>query len=132
MQTLRWHCAQTSWLTPSEIFTPFYGKAIANFILHKHSQMAEFGSKLNILEIGGGTGTLARDVLNHVRSAAPAAYDECSYTSVEISPQLADVQQRSVSDAAGHEKHYQVLLLKVNLQYLIALLQTFHQNPTRV
>ena len=101
---------QTSWLTPSEIFTPYYGKAIANFILDKHSQMAEPGSTLNILEVGGGTGTLARDVLDHLRDAAPASYAQCSYTSVEISPQLADVQTRTVSDKAGHGCHYQVQL----------------------
>jgi len=108
MQGLGLQCMQASWLTPSEIFTPFYGKAIANFILDKHSQMAEPGSKLNILEIGGGTGTLARDVLDHVRSAAPQFYAQCSYTSVEISPQLARVQQSTVADAAGHGSRYQV------------------------
>ena len=99
---------QASWLTPSEIFTPFYGRAITNFILDKHSQMADPGSRLNILEIGGGTGTLARDILSHVQTAAPQTYAECSYTSVEISPQLAEVQQRAVSDTAGHGSRYQV------------------------
>ena len=100
---------QASWLTPSEIFTPYYGRAIANLILDKHSQMAEPGSKLSIVEIGGGTGTLARDVLDHVRSAAPQSYAECSYTSVEISPQLAQVQQHTVADIASHASCYEVL-----------------------
>ncbi|CAL5218657.1 g361 [Coccomyxa viridis] len=99
---------EASWLTPSEIFTPYYGRAIANFILDKHSQMAEPGSKLSIVEIGGGTGTLARDVLDHVRSAAPQSYAECSYTSVEISPQLAQVQQHTVADIASHASCYEV------------------------
>lgn len=98
---------QASWLTPSEIFTPFYGQAVANFILDKHNQMAEPGERLGIIEIGGGTGTLARDILNHVRSAAPASYAECSYTSVEISPQLAAVQKHAVSDIAGHGSRFQ-------------------------
>ena len=72
--------------------------------------MAEPGSKLSIVEIGGGTGTLARDVLDHVRSAAPQSYAECSYTSVEISPQLAQVQQHTVADTASHASHYEVLM----------------------
>ena len=109
MQDLCLARMQASWLTPSEIFTPYYGRAIANFILDKHSQMAEPGSKLSIFEIGGGTGTLARDVLDHVRSAAPHSYAECSYTSVEISPQLAQVQQRTVADKASHASRYEVL-----------------------
>ena len=71
--------------------------------------MAEPGSQLSIVEVGGGTGTLARDVLDHVRSAAPQSYAECSYTSVEISPQLAQVQQHTVADMAGHASHYKVL-----------------------
>ena len=70
--------------------------------------MAEPGSSLNITEVGGGTGTLARDVLDHLRAAAPASYAQCSYTSVEISPQLADVQKRTVSETAGHGSLYQV------------------------
>ena len=70
--------------------------------------MAEPGSSLNILEVGGGTGTLARDVLDHLRAAVPASYAQCSYTSVEISPQLADVQKRTVSKTAGHGSHHQV------------------------
>ena len=109
LQQLCLHCMQASWLTPSEIFTPYYGRAIANFILDKHSQMAEPGSKLSIVEIGGGTGTLARDVLDHIRSAAPQSYAACSYTSVEISPQLAQAQQRTVAETAGHASRYEVL-----------------------
>lgn len=44
---------QASWLTPSEIFTPYYGQSIANFILDKHSQMAKPDTPLRIFEIGG-------------------------------------------------------------------------------
>ena len=43
---------QATWLTPTEIFTPYYGHAISNFILDKHSQMAEHGTPLRIFEIG--------------------------------------------------------------------------------
>ena len=103
---------QTSWLTPSEIFTPFYGQAIANFVLDKHAQMTASSSfaaePLRVFEIGGGTGTLARDILDHVRGAAPGVYENMMYTCVEISPRLAQLQGRTVGEAAGHKDHFQV------------------------
>ncbi|EIE25916.1 DUF185-domain-containing protein [Coccomyxa subellipsoidea C-169] len=97
-----------SWLTPSEIFTPYYGQSIANFILDKHSQMAKPDTPLRIFEIGGGTGTLARDILDHLRCSVPEVYRDVQYCSVEISPHLAQLQNRTVADAAGHSSHYQV------------------------
>ncbi|CAL8470142.1 g9684 [Coccomyxa elongata] len=99
---------QASWLTPSEIFTPYYGCAIANFILDKHSQMAEPGTPLRIFEIGGGTGTLARDILDHLRASVPDVYREVDYRMVEISPVLAQLQERTVADVGGHSDHFQV------------------------
>lgn len=69
---------QASWLTPVEIFQPHYGRAIAACILGRWRQLAASAAAagrpappLRIYEIGGGTGTLARNVL--VRSAARAA-----------------------------------------------------------
>lgn len=43
---------QTSWLTPSEIFRPFWGEAIAAYIAEQ-ADRADAGL-LNIIEIGGG------------------------------------------------------------------------------
>ena len=100
--------AQTSWLTPSEIFTPFYGRAVANFVLDRHAQMAAPQDPLRIFEIGGGTGTLARDVLQHVRVAAPELYGRMEYCSVEISPALARAQAATVTAAGGHGKRFRV------------------------
>ena len=103
---------QTSWLTPSEIFTPFYGRAIANFVLDKHAQVAAGSSSavepLRVFEVGGGTGTLARDILDHVRSAAPGVYESMTYTCVEISPRLAQLQEETAGEAAGHSHHFSV------------------------
>lgn len=93
---------QVSWLTPVEIFSPHYGAAVANCILHMHRQVASPGEALRIWEIGGGTGTLARDVLDRIRRCAPDAYRHTSYTSVEVSRQLADLQLAKVAQA-GHE-----------------------------
>lgn len=57
---------QVAWLTPSEIFTPHYGRAIASHILQQHSELPS-EEPLQIIELGAGTGTLARDVLTAVQ-----------------------------------------------------------------
>ena len=58
---------------------------------------------LRIYEIGGGTGTLARDILSWLRHSHPTAYSRCRYTSLEISPSLAKLQKHRVH-AAGHDE----------------------------
>ena len=61
--------AQASWLTPVEIFHPHYARGIAACILQRWQALAAAkglsGAEppLTIYEIGGGTGTLARDIL---------------------------------------------------------------------
>ena len=61
-----------------------------------------------VLHTGGGTGTLARDVLDHLRGSVPEVYEDVEYCSVEISPHLAQLQKSTVADAAEHSNHYKV------------------------
>ena len=51
---------QESWLTPVEVFQPYYGRALAQYI---REQAAGHDSAIHINELGGGTGTLARNML---------------------------------------------------------------------
>ena len=55
-----------SWLTPSEIFTPHYGHAVASHILQEHKKAG--GGDLRIYELGAGTGTLALDILDFLET----------------------------------------------------------------
>ena len=50
---------QVSWLTPAEIFQPQYGRAITAAIMRSYSNK----QALNIIEVGGGSGRLAKDIL---------------------------------------------------------------------
>ena len=112
-----------SWLTPAEIFSPYYGRTITRYILHKHLAFAtsveggldngnELKSpsiehldnipKLSIYEIGGGTGTLAKDVLNCLKSNYEMVYKKTCYTIIEISPSLAKIQHDTLINS-GHQ-----------------------------
>lgn len=53
------HHLQVSWLTPAEIFQPHYGRAITTAILRNYVE----NQPLNIIEVGGGSGRLAKDIL---------------------------------------------------------------------
>jgi Putative S-adenosyl-L-methionine-dependent methyltransferase len=123
---------QVAWLTPVEIFSPHFGAAIANYLTTQHLFNRIFTSRSNkrtnlnvsshkindnnesplvIYELGGGTGTLAKDILNWLRHYNPEVHATCQYTCIEISPALAELQyQRVVTEQEGiHEKQFQVV-----------------------
>lgn len=56
---------QVDWLTPVEVFAPWYGRALAHYMLElrKHDSSIDTNIPLNIVEVGGGTGTLAASIL---------------------------------------------------------------------
>lgn len=89
----------SAWLTPSEMFTPFYGEAVARSIVERHKAMYGATEPLQMLEVGGGNGTCASDVLRYLRREEPELYSSCTYTLVEISASLAEAQHaRLVAD----------------------------------
>lgn len=52
-----------------------------------------------IYEIGAGNGTLAMDVLNYLQEEHPEVYDRTQYNIVEISGNLAKLQQEKLCHA---------------------------------
>lgn len=54
-----------AWLTPVEVFAPYYSHAIAKYMLHSPFRSAN--DPLEIFEIGGGAGTNALHILNYLR-----------------------------------------------------------------
>lgn len=92
------------WHTPSELFTPYYGRTLARHILDQHQR--EFGSQdLTIYETGAGNGTLMVDVLNFLKAEHPDIYSRTTYNIIEISASLA-LKQRAHSE--GHGDHVEV------------------------
>lgn len=75
------------WHTPTELFRPYYGEAIAAYVVKRHK--AEGASHpLLIYEIGGGNGTLMNNVLDYVQNNHPEIYASMCYHLIEISPML--------------------------------------------
>ena len=90
---------ESSWLTPVEIFSPWYSFAIAKYIVQQCRERGE--SELNIVEMGGGAGTNAASVLDYVRATDPALYERTRYTLVDISTAMS-ARQSAKLRGAGH------------------------------
>ncbi|XP_078447068.1 NADH dehydrogenase ubiquinone complex I, assembly factor-like protein (DUF185) [Wolffia australiana] len=94
-----------SWFTPVELFKPWYAHAIAEAIL----RTANLSVPLKIYEIGGGSGTCAKCILDYMMlNAPPKVYNHMKYISVEISPALSQKQLETVGDVQSHLSHYSV------------------------
>ncbi|RAL38511.1 hypothetical protein DM860_002489 [Cuscuta australis] len=94
-----------SWFTPVELFKPWYGHGIAEAIL----RTADLSVPLKIYEIGGGSGTCAKGILDYMKLNAPTrVYEAMKYTSVEISTALAAKQIQTVGGVSSHASKFRV------------------------
>lgn len=81
------------WHTPTELFQPYYGEAIARYLLVNYKLNLYPYNDLIIYEIGGGNGTLMKNILDYIRENDPDVYTRTQYKIVEISKSLADKQR---------------------------------------
>jgi SAM-dependent MidA family methyltransferase len=79
---------ENAWVTPCELFKPYYSYAVANFMLSQLDLRKNRATKpsLKIMEIGPGTGTFANHTLDFFKNYDLNLYRNCEYTFVEISP----------------------------------------------
>lgn len=83
-----------AWMTPCEIFAPWYSFAIARYLLKEHRRTNE--STLRVVEIGGGNGTNMMHMLDFLKSQAPDVYANTRATLVDISPAMSERQAEIV------------------------------------
>ncbi|KAG5254276.1 NADH dehydrogenase [Salix suchowensis] len=94
-----------SWFTPVELFKPWYAHGIAEAIM----RTTQLSLPLHIYEIGGGSGICAKGILDYIMLNAPArVYNNMTYTSVEISPSLAEIQKETVGEVRSHLSKFRV------------------------
>ncbi|KAL6191223.1 hypothetical protein ACLB2K_037614 [Fragaria x ananassa] len=97
--------SEISWFTPVEIFKPWYAHGIAEAIM----RTANLSVPLKIYEIGGGSGTCAKGIMDYILLNAPTrVYNNMTYTSVEISPSLAELQRETVGEVRSHLSKFRV------------------------
>lgn len=74
------------WLTPCEIFRPYYSNILANFISNSMKASLQNSN-------GGGRGTNANTILNYMKDKNQNMYDRLdSYYIFDTSPTLHELQ----------------------------------------
>ena len=87
--------SQSGWLTPVEVFAPWYSRALARYVLTS-AQKVQQTQPLVVYEVGGGNGTNAKHFLDYIALANPAEYARMQYTILEISETLSRKQVETV------------------------------------
>ncbi|OAA54468.1 COG1565 domain protein [Cordyceps fumosorosea ARSEF 2679] len=90
------------WHTPTELFRPFYGEAIARYLVSNYRLTTYPYHDLIVYEAGAGRGTLMLNILDYIRAVDPQVYARTRYHVVEISPALATLQAASLRGHADH------------------------------
>lgn len=97
------------WLTPVELFQPFYSQIIGNYIVeccdNNHGNISSKQRSIDIIEFGGGRGTNARHVMQWIHQIRPDLYDKISYHIIDASPSLHRFQQKTLKDTAHARKY---------------------------
>ena len=86
--------------------------------------------------MGGGNGTLALNILDHLREEYPEVHERTHYRIVEISPNLANIQREKLEPHAKSvqivnksifewDTHVPVPCFFVALEVIVSLLQLF-------
>lgn len=86
------------WLTPVELFRPYFSQILANFI----AKEAVTEKNVHIVELGGGRGTNALEILNYLKAEYPSIYERLHYTIMDASPSLLDLQKQYLIDSVEH------------------------------
>lgn len=93
------------WHTPTELFKPYYGQALARYLLVNYKLTLFPYSDLTIYEMGGGNGTLMLNILDYIRYAQPDVYSRTKYKIIEISGNLASKQVENLKKKASSQGH---------------------------
>ncbi|KAI0011964.1 DUF185-domain-containing protein [Xylariaceae sp. FL0662B] len=93
------------WHTPTELFRPYYGEAIARYLMSNYIMSTYPYHDLIIYEMGAGRGTLMLNILDYIRDIEPSVYDRTKYNIIEISPSLAALQNAQLMSNAATRGH---------------------------
>jgi hypothetical protein len=93
------------WHTPTELFQPHYGRAIARYLITNYKMSLYPYHDLIIYEMGAGNGTMMRNILDYIRDTDPDVYARTKYRIIEISSSLHSLQKTSLSTPLSDPDH---------------------------
>ena len=83
--------------TSTELYSPDYGRGLAR-VIEEHWNALGRPAPFTVVEGGGGSGVLARDIIEGARESASGFREALRYVLLEISPALARRQAERTAD----------------------------------
>ncbi|KAF2224234.1 S-adenosyl-L-methionine-dependent methyltransferase [Elsinoe ampelina] len=93
------------WHTPTELFRPYYGEAIARYLVSNYKLQLYPYHDLLIYEMGAGNGTLMLNILDYIRATDPDVYARTQFRVIEVSSNLASLQAQQLQRTASAKGH---------------------------
>lgn len=97
--------ARQLWHTPTELFSPYYGEAIARYMVANYKLSLYPYHDLTIYEMGAGNGTLMMNILDYIRRYDMSVYERTRFKIIEVSSALASLQQQQLLKSAATKGH---------------------------
>ena len=89
------------WHTPTELFRPHYGEAMARYLVSNYRLTTYPYDDLIIYEMGAGRGTLMLNILDYIQETDPQVYERTRFRVIEISKSLAELQRKHLAENQG-------------------------------
>jgi len=93
------------WHTPTELFRPYYGEAVARHLVSNYKLSLYPYHDLLIYEMGAGNGTLMLNILDYIRDADPEVYARTKFRVIEVSTALAALQSQQLQKTLNSRGH---------------------------
>lgn len=87
------------WHTPTELFKPYYARALTSAIVSQYKRNHFPHQDLLIYEVGAGNGSFMFDAMRFIRDEYPEIFARTKYRIVEISSALSHIQRKRAHDA---------------------------------
>ncbi|KAI9098097.1 S-adenosyl-L-methionine-dependent methyltransferase [Phlyctochytrium arcticum] len=97
--------ARQVWHTPTELFKPWYGFALAKYMVSEYKRDSRGNDELVIYEVGAGNGTLMVNILDYIKQFEPELYKRTKYRIIEISSKLAERQSERQDVVQVSKRH---------------------------
>eukprot|EP00796_Vickermania_ingenoplastis_P008539 gene8539-5986_t len=105
------HETTPGFVSPTQLFYPYYGWALAEYLVTTHRAKFDPREPLIVYDIGSGTGALAASVLDYLSEHFPALYEKCEYHVMEMNPYLIPVLRNRLVHHYHHVHVHQISAL---------------------
>ncbi|ORZ24729.1 S-adenosyl-L-methionine-dependent methyltransferase [Absidia repens] len=107
--------ARQVWHTPTELFKPWYGYAVAKYMVSEYKLNLYPHKDLIIYEMGAGNGTLMMNILDYIQQYEPSVYKRTQYNIIEISGKLAERQSERQDVRELKDQHQCVKIINKSI-----------------